>query len=118
MIGLALASILLGIILNSVVRQTVAVTRNRTRYQSMLKASQALEYRMELDASGNTTTAPLGTNPEEKNAGIKVSCNVRAVTADPRVEQVEVTALYGPGMQCALSAYRLRVRRLEKVKSK
>ena len=120
LIGFALAAILLGIILNTMVRQTVAVTRNRARYQGLLKASQALEYKMEQDAATNTTpiTPPLGTNPDEKNTGVNVSFAIHPVTADPRVEQVEVSAPYGPGQQCLISAYRLRARRLTSQASK
>ena len=117
LIGLALAVIVLGVVLNSVSRQTLAVNRDRVRYQSMLRASLALEQKMEQDASQEKSVTVLGANPEEKDA-IKVETMAKVVTADPRVEQVEVTVPNGPGLQVSLSAYRLRIRRAEKSKAK
>ena len=112
LLGLALAVIVLGIVLNSISRETVAISRNRIRYQALLRASLALEQKMEQDASQDKSTAPLGSAPEEKNA-VAVETSAKVVTADPRVEQVEVAVPYGLGSRLSLSAYRLRVRRAE-----
>lgn len=120
LVGLALASIVLGVILNTVSRQTVAVSRNRARYQGMLRASQSLEYKMELDAAGAggktaVTTSPTGTHPADKiTSGPTPEILTRPVLSDSRVEQVEASIAYGSGLRCYMNAYRLRVRRANK----
>ena len=113
LLGFALAIIMLGTVLNSVSRQTVSISRSRIRYQSVLRASHALELKMEQDAARDRSAPVI----EDRSEGPKVLINVRPVTADPRVEQIEATAPYGPGLQTTLSVYRLRVRRQESSKS-
>lgn len=84
----------------------------------MLKASQALEYKMESDAASSsagttaTTTSLTGTNPDDKiTSGPTPVVSTRPVISDSRVEQVEASIAYGTGLRCYMNAYRLRVRR-------
>ena len=100
--ALALAAIVLGIVLNTVSRQTLGVARAMPRYQAVLQASQALELKMEQDASGEKATA---------QPTFKFDQKVAVVTADPRVEQVEIKTFYAGGNSLTLAAYRLRVKR-------
>ncbi|MBN9418989.1 hypothetical protein ABS71_05710 [bacterium SCN 62-11] len=107
LIGLALASIVLGVVLQSATRDVVSVARTPDRYQALLRASQVLEYRMEEDRQGDD---PRG------SAGEKFPYDIsnRPVVTDPRVEQVEVAVGAGAGLRETVSAYRLRVRRQAK----
>ena len=107
LIALALATIVLGIVLQSASRDVVSVARTPEHYQALLRASQVLEYRMEEDHQGDD---PRG------SAGEKFPYDIsnRPVVTDPRVEQVEVAVAAGPGKRETVSAYRLRVRRQQK----
>lgn len=104
LIGLALATIVLGIVLQSASRDVMSVARTPDRYQALLRASQVLEYRMEEDHQGSD---PRG------SAGEKFPYDIsnKPVVTDPRVEQVEVAVSAGSGKRETVSAYRLRVRR-------
>lgn len=107
LIGLALATIVLGIVLQSASRDTMSVARTPDHYQALLRASQVLEYRMEEDHQGND---PRG------SAGEKFPYDIsnKPVVTDPRVEQVEVAVGSGSGQRETVSAYRLRIRRPDK----
>jgi prepilin-type N-terminal cleavage/methylation domain-containing protein len=107
LIGLALASIVLGVVLQAATRDVISVARTPDRYQALLRASQVLEYRMEEDHQGDD---PRG------SAGEKFPYDIsnRPVVTDPRVEQVEVAVGAGAGLREAVSAYRLRIRRQAK----
>ena len=103
-IGLALTSIVLGVVLQSATRDTLSVARTPDRYQALLRASQVLEYRMEEDRQGDDARG---------SAGEKFPYDIsnKPVVTDPRVEQVEVAVGAGAGMREIVSAYRLRIRR-------
>lgn len=104
LIGLALASIVLGVVLQSATRDTLSVARAPDRYQALLRASQVLEFRMEEDRQGDDSRG---------SAGEKFPYDIsnKPVVTDPRVEQVEVVVGAGAGMRETVSAYRLRIRR-------
>jgi len=104
LVALGLATLFLGVILQSASRDTLAVSRTPARYQALLRASQVLEYRMEEDRQGDD---PRGSAGEK----FPYDLSTRPVVADPRVEQVEVAVGAGNGRRESVSAYRLRVRR-------
>ena len=107
LIGLALASIVLGVVLQSATRDTLSVARTPDRYQALLRASQVLELRMEEDRQGDDARGSVG----EK---FPYDISNKPVVTDPRVEQVEVAVGAGAGMRETVSAYRLRIRRSAK----
>lgn len=64
LIGLALASIVLGVVLQAATRDVISVARTPDRYQALLRASQVLEYRMEEDHQGDDPrVAPARNSP-------------------------------------------------------
>ena len=107
LLGLALTSIVLGVVLQSATRDTLSVARTPDRYQALLRASQVLEYRMEEDRQGDDARG---------SAGEKFPYDIsnKPVVTDPRVEQVEVIVGAGSGLRETVSAYRLRIRRSAK----
>lgn len=121
LIGLALAALVLGVVLNSVARDMLGISRAMPRYHAVLQASEALERKMELDAaqsggqkSVNTTDPKLTGTQGEPTA---IETKVAVVTADPRVEQVEIRVPYFRGNNLTVSAYRLRLRRQPRPKA-
>lgn len=117
LIGLALLVIALGVVLNNVSRDTMSIARSHSRYQALLRCSSQLERKMERESGqprkGTEVLNTIGEGKESKNnpEAAKVETAVKVVTADPRVEQVEVTSAYSNNQRISLSAYRLRVRR-------
>ena len=105
LIGLGLAALVLGSVLQSTSRDVLSVTQCGPRYQALLRASQVLEYRMEEDRQGEDDRGSVG----EK---FPYDLSTKPVVTDPRVEQVEVAVAYGKRRQ-TVSAYRLRIRRQE-----
>jgi len=105
LIGLGLAALVLGIVLQSTSRDVLSVTQCGPRYQALLRASQVLEYRMEEDRQGEDDRGSVG----EK---FPYDLSTKPVVTDPRVEQVEVAVSYSHRRQ-TVSAYRLRIRRQE-----
>jgi type II secretory pathway pseudopilin PulG len=104
LVALGLASLVLGVVLQSAVRDTLSVSRAPARYQALLRASQVLEYRMEEDRTSDDATGSAG----EK---FPYDLATKPVVTDPRVEQVEVAVSAGLGRRETVSAYRLKVRR-------
>lgn len=104
LLGLALAALVLGVVLQSTTRDTLSVARMPSRYQALLRASQVLEYRMEEDRQSDDATGSAG----EK---FPYDLSTKPVVSDPRVEQVEVAVASGDRRREVVSAYRLRVRR-------
>lgn len=104
LISLGLASLVIGIVLQSSSRDVMSVTRAPQRYQSLLRASQVLEFRMEEDRPGDD---PFGSFGEK----FPYDISTKPVVTDARVEQVEVAVSSGSGRREAVSAYRLKIRR-------
>lgn len=121
---MGLLVIALGVVLNTVSRETLSIARSHARYQGLLRVSSQLERKMERD-NGQTTADGVqlsqgGSESEfEKkiNEGNKLEVANKVVTADPRVEQVEVTSRWDQTQMLSLSAYRLRIRRQERPKA-
>lgn len=115
--ALGLAALVLGLALRSVSLQLVGVSKSTARYQALLQASQTLEQRMEDGVTGKeegTRQELYGEDSGEKASerpDFKFTVEARAVTSDPRVEQVEVLVESETGGYAQLSAYRLRIRR-------
>lgn len=104
LISLGLAALVIGIVLQSSTRDVLSVTRAPQRYQSLLRASQVLEFRMEEDRPGDD---PFGSFGEK----FPYDISTKPVVTDARVEQVEVAVSSGPGRRESVSAYRLKIRR-------
>ncbi len=109
LVGLGLAAIVLGVVLQSATRDALSVSRSPHRYQALLRASQVLEFRMEEDRKGDD---PRGSAGEK----FPYDLSTKPVVTDPRVEQVEVAVSAGSGQRESVSAYRLKVRRQSKPK--
>ena len=106
LLGLGLAAIVLGVVLQSASREALSVSRNPERYQALLRASQVLEYRMESDRQNDDANGAAG----EK---FPYDISNKPVVSDPRLEQVEVAVGAGRGRREVVFAYRLRIRRHE-----
>jgi type II secretory pathway pseudopilin PulG len=104
LLALGLATLVLGVVLQSATRDMLSVSRAPQRYQALLRSSQVLEVRMEEDRVGGDPRGSVG----EK---FPYDLSTKPVVTDPRVEQVEVAVSSGPGRRESVSAYRLRVRR-------
>jgi hypothetical protein len=121
---MGLLVISLGIVLNTVSRETLSISRSHARYQGLLRVSSQLERKMERDGGQSSADgvqlAEGGSESDfEKklNEGQKTETANKVVTADPRVEQVEVTSRWDQTQMLSLSAYRLRIRRQDRPKA-
>ena len=110
LLALGLATIVLGVVLQSATRDMLSVSQTPQKYQALLRASQVLEVRMEEDRIGEDPRGSVG----EK---FPYDLSTKPVVTDPRVEQVEVAVGAGRGKRESVSAYRLRVRRPNKPKA-
>ncbi|MCA9791672.1 MAG: prepilin-type N-terminal cleavage/methylation domain-containing protein [Candidatus Eremiobacteraeota bacterium] len=102
--AMAIAALTFGVLLRSVSLQILTISRATARYQSLSYASALLERKM---AEGVTEDEAI--TDELDDYSYRVDTHV--VTADPRVQQVEVVVKSNQGGGASLSAYRLRIRR-------
>ena len=102
LIAVAIVALSLGVILRSSSYQILTISRSLDRYQSLLYASRVLESQLAQEKSQ--------TSVEDEVAGFAYALESSVVTADPRIEQVQVQVTRGPQIRATLSAYRLRIR--------
>lgn len=101
---MAIAVLVLGVVLRNVGLQTVAVSKATDHYQALLCASHVLESELADGYAGSKLTG-------KSAQGFAYTVDSSVVTADPRVEQIEVVVNTPRGDMASLSAYRLRIRR-------
>lgn len=102
--AMAIAALTFGVLLRSVSLQILTISRATGRYQSLAYASALLERKM---AEGVTEDEAVSAELDSYSYSI----DTHVVTADPRVQQVEVKVSANQGGGASLSAYRLRIRR-------
>ena len=112
LIALGLAAIFLGVALNAIARDTLAVAQVSSRYQNTVWAGQGLEIKMEQGATTSSNqTGP--TDPGNSSIGTQFVVNITMsdVIADPRVQAVESRVGQDEGSSRAVTGFRLKIRR-------
>lgn len=99
LISLSLASLVLGVVLADIARDTMCVARVEPNYRALLTASAVLEKAARVRSSASES----GTEN-----GIPYSIKAQSVQADPRVFCLQATVDVTRGRQVVLSVYRLR----------
>lgn len=102
LLAMALATLVLGPLLQGAALQTLRIARLTSRYQALLHGSAALSRA----ASGRFRGEESG-----EVGGYIYRLSTRTVPADPRVDRLHVEVEGPRRARAALDAYRLRVRR-------
>lgn len=116
LIALAMAALGFGVVLHSVGLQMSLVSGCLDRHQMLLYGSQVIETQMAAGVSSEKivdetlAVAPTSDSTELEPTQFVYGVDSQPVTADPRMQQVNVTVKNGRH-QIRLSAYRVRIRR-------
>ncbi len=104
LVAVSIAALALGVLLRSVSLHMLSISRATERYQAMAYAAELIERKLALGVVEEDTS-------DDEIDGYLYTLDAKVVTADPRVQQVQVVVRGGRGSVASLSAYRLRIKR-------